>query len=80
VCAWFRCCAEFFPCLFAIGRTAGWLAHWNEFLDDPEKKIARPMQVYKGYKSRDYQPMDDRTDISQSIEQISPHVGIMSRL
>uniref|UniRef100_A0A7S0BIW6 Citrate synthase n=1 Tax=Rhodosorus marinus TaxID=101924 RepID=A0A7S0BIW6_9RHOD len=45
---------EYFPCLFAIGRTAGWLAHWNEFLVDPEKKIARPTQLYKGHGKRDY--------------------------
>jgi len=31
-----------FPILFTIPRTAGWLAHWKEFLDDPESKIVRP--------------------------------------
>lgn len=43
---------DFFPVLFAVPRTAGWLAHWNEFLDDPENKIARPFQVYLGYDFR----------------------------
>jgi len=33
---------EFFPVLFTIPRIAGWLSHWNEFLDDPENKIIRP--------------------------------------
>jgi citrate synthase len=37
-----------FPVLFAIGRTPGWLAQWQEGLLDPEQKIARPRQVYTG--------------------------------
>jgi len=51
---------EFFTVLFAIPRIAGWLAHWNEFLDDPENKIVRPRQIYKGYAKRDYQSIDNR--------------------
>ena len=39
---------EMFPVLFAIPRTAGWLAQWAEMLEDPEQKIARPRQVYIG--------------------------------
>jgi citrate synthase len=39
---------EMFPVLFAIGRTPGWLAQWQEGLLDPEQKIARPRQVYTG--------------------------------
>jgi len=39
---------EMFPVLFAIGRTPGWLAQWQEGLLDPEQKIARPRQVYVG--------------------------------
>src|SRR3989454_6993868 len=39
---------EMFPVLFAIGRTPGWLAQWQEGLLDPEQKIARPRQVYIG--------------------------------
>ncbi len=38
---------EYFPCLFAIPRSTGWLAQWLEMLDDPEQKIARPRQVYR---------------------------------
>ena len=52
---------DFFPVLFAIPRTVGWLAHWNEFLDDPENRIVRPRQVYKGNKSRPFIPMHLRS-------------------
>lgn len=52
---------DFFPVLFAIPRTVGWLAHWNEFLDDPENRIVRPRQVYKGQKSRPFVPMHLRS-------------------
>jgi citrate synthase len=51
---------ETFPVLFAIPRTAGWLAQWEELLQDPEQKIARPRQVYTGPATRDYMPMEDR--------------------
>lgn len=51
---------EFFPVLFAMGRIAGWMSHWNEFLDDPEKRIARPRQNYVGYGKRDFVPMEER--------------------
>jgi len=51
---------DFFPVLFAIPRTVGWLSHWNEFLDDPENRIVRPRQVYKGYATRHYINMDER--------------------
>jgi citrate synthase len=51
---------ETFPVLFAIPRTAGWLAQWEEMLLDPEQKIARPRQVYTGAPRRDYIPMDER--------------------
>jgi citrate synthase len=51
---------ETFPVLFAIPRTAGWLAQWEEMLLDSEQKIARPRQVYSGAPRRDYRPMDER--------------------
>jgi citrate synthase len=50
---------QMFPVLFAIPRTAGWLAHWQELLDQ-DSKIARPRQLYIGLDSRDYVPMVDR--------------------
>jgi citrate synthase len=49
-----------FPVMFAIPRTAGWLAQWIELLDDPEQKIARPRQLYTGADTRDYVPVDLR--------------------
>jgi len=53
---------DFFPVLFAIPRTVGWLSHWSEFLDDPENRIVRPRQVYLGPGARDYVGLDARTD------------------
>ncbi len=49
-----------FPVLFAIGRTVGWMAQWQEFLLDPDHKIARPRQVYCGYEERNYVAMEKR--------------------
>jgi len=49
-----------FTVLFAIARTPGWLAQWKEMLEDPETRIARPRQVYIGYESRDYVPINKR--------------------
>lgn len=46
--------AAMFPVMFAIPRTVGWLAQWQEMLGDPEQKIARPRQVYLGPDQRDY--------------------------
>ncbi|HSM61747.1 MAG TPA: citrate synthase, partial [Longimicrobiales bacterium] len=51
---------EMFPVLFAIPRTVGWLAQWEEMLDDGEQKIARPRQVYEGPDERDFIPIDER--------------------
>jgi citrate synthase len=51
---------EFFPVLFAIPRAAGWLAQWQEMLQDKEQKIARPRQIYVGADLRDYVPMSNR--------------------
>jgi citrate synthase len=52
---------DFFPVLFAIPRTAGWLAQWEEMLRDGDQKIARPRQVYTGPDARDYVPIDQRS-------------------
>jgi citrate synthase len=49
-----------FTVLFAIPRTAGWLAQWLEMLSDPELKIARPRQLYLGAPRRDFVPMEKR--------------------
>jgi citrate synthase len=52
---------DMFPVLFAIPRTAGWLAQWEEMLQDSEQKIARPRQVYTGHDVRPYSAMAKRT-------------------
>jgi citrate synthase len=49
-----------FPVLFAIPRTAGWLAQWLEMLQDSDQRIARPRQVYIGYDERKYEPIGKR--------------------
>ena len=51
---------DMFTVLFAIPRTAGWLAHWQELLNDKEQKISRPRQWYTGVDARDYVPVHAR--------------------
>ncbi len=51
---------EMFTVLFAIPRTVGWLAQWQEMLTDSEQKIARPRQIYTGQLSRQFVPIDKR--------------------
>jgi citrate synthase len=51
---------DMFPVLFAIGRTPGWLAQWQEMLTDKEQKISRPRQIYIGAPVRGYVPIDKR--------------------
>ncbi len=55
---------EMFTVLFAIARTAGWLAQWQEMVTDPEQKIARPRQIYTGYGEREFVPMEKRAAAS----------------
>jgi citrate synthase len=64
---------EMFPVLFAIPRTAGWLAQWAEMLLDEEQKIARPRQIYTGHDIRHYPPLDARRDGgAQETEVVGP--------
>jgi citrate synthase len=49
-----------FPVMFAIGRTAGWIAQWLELVQDKEQRIARPRQIYTGQRTRDYVPLEQR--------------------
>jgi citrate synthase len=49
-----------FTALFALARTAGWVAQWQEMLSNPEHKIARPRQLYTGVTRRDFVPMEQR--------------------
>ena len=52
--------ANMFPVLFAIARTSGWLAQWQEMLEDPEQKLARPRQIYTGADQREYVQIEKR--------------------
>ena len=51
---------DMFPVLFAIPRTSGWIAQWEEMLTDADQKLARPKQLYLGAAPRDYLPMEKR--------------------
>lgn len=51
---------EMFTVLFAIPRTVGWLAQWQEMLTDPEQKIARPRQIWIGHETREFVPIEQR--------------------
>lgn len=50
-----------FTVIFAMARTAGWIAQWLEMIDDPTKKISRPRQIYTGAREAEYIPLGDRT-------------------
>jgi citrate synthase len=49
-----------FTALFAVARTVGWVAQWNEMVEDPSQKIGRPRQLYTGSPTRPYVPVDKR--------------------
>jgi len=49
-----------FTCIFSLARTVGWIAQWQEMISDPEYKIGRPRQLYKGPTKRDVKPLDKR--------------------
>jgi citrate synthase len=51
---------DLFTVIFAIPRTSGWVSQWMEMNDDSEQKIARPRQIYTGYRDRDYVEIDER--------------------
>jgi citrate synthase len=51
---------DYFTVLFALGRLPGWIAQWEEMLNDREQKIARPKQIYVGSGERDFVPIDER--------------------
>jgi len=54
---------DMFTILFALPRLVGWLAHWSEWIDDPDNKIYRPFQIYKGIELRDYEDMSNRQEL-----------------
>jgi citrate synthase len=49
-----------FTVLFAVARTVGWVAQWNEMIEDPEQRISRPRQLYTGHDKRSYVPLGKR--------------------
>jgi citrate synthase len=49
-----------FTCIFSLARTIGWIAQWQEMITDPEYKIGRPRQLFKGSAKRDVKPIDQR--------------------
>lgn len=51
-----------FTVMFALARSAGWIAQWMELMDDPDFRLGRPRQLYVGPKARDYVPIDERSD------------------
>lgn len=51
---------DMFTVLFALARTVGWIAQWNEMIEDPSQRIGRPRQLYVGPTQRDYTPLDKR--------------------
>jgi len=57
---------EMFTIMFTLPRLSGWLAHWDEFVEDPENKIVRPRQIYKGYTRRDFVKMGDRKQMVEA--------------
>jgi len=52
--------SSMFTALFALARTVGWVAQWNEMIEDPSQKIGRPRQLYTGYGRRSYVPVEKR--------------------
>jgi citrate synthase len=58
---------DMFTVLFAIPRTVGWLAQWQEMLEDPEQKISRPRQIYVGHDAREYLPMEKRQKETMTV-------------
>ena len=49
-----------FTCIFALARTVGWIAQWNEMISDPDQKIGRPRQLFVGPTRREVKPLDQR--------------------
>ena len=49
-----------FTALFALARTTGWVAQWNEMIEDPSQRIGRPRQLYSGHTRRNYVEIDNR--------------------
>ena len=66
--------AEYFTVLFAVPKFTGWMAHWNEFIEDPDNRIVRPRQIYMGERSRNYVAVMDRIPEEQADYEILENV------
>ena len=64
---------DMFPVLFTIPRVVGWLAHWREFLVDPDNKIVRPRQNYVGRRKQEWVPMEFRQTHEVELESLASH-------
>jgi len=53
--------SSIFTVLFAVARTVGWVAQWNEMIEDPEQRIGRPRQLYTGSAERDFLNIKNRS-------------------
>lgn len=71
---------DMFPLLFTIPRVSGWLAHWTEFLDDPENKIIRPRQNYVGHGPRQYTPIHNRKETNYNLESPQSSTSVRNRI
>ena len=56
-----------FPVLFAIPRVVGWLAHWKEYLRDPERMIVRPRQNYTGLRNQEFIEIEKRKFVETNL-------------
>jgi citrate synthase len=65
---------KMFPVMFAIPRTCGWLAHWAEFVNDKEQRIARPRQIYLGSEERAYLPLKARPHSEVTEDMVSGRI------
>ena len=60
-----------YTAVFAVARTVGWVAQWREMIEDPERKISRPRQLYTGYTKRNYIEIEKRQKNKSLIKKIS---------
>jgi citrate synthase len=65
---------DYFTVLFALGRLPGWISQWEEMLQDPEQKIARPRQVYMGESARRWIPLAQRPEPLMREDAVSDRI------
>ena len=69
---------EYFTVLFALPRFTGWMAHWNEFIQDPDNKIVRPRQIYLGERARNFVHLDERGVLASDSDQNNNNINAYS--